>query len=190
MATPIAVKLVIIGDSSVGKTCIALRYLTGEFTTQTRPTISAGFSSTTIKVNGIDLDLQLWDTAGQERYRGVTAQYFRGAQIALIVFDLSNRETLNSIREWNSQLRDGNSVPVVVVVGNKADIQQREVTEKQGEIIAAEINAIYRETSAVTGRGIAEVFEDACEQFLEIKPPQSEAGLYIDKKPKNTGGCC
>lgn len=167
----LSLKVVVIGDSSVGKTCISLRYLTGEFSSQTRPTIAAGFCNAKVKLGKVDIDLLIWDTAGQEAYRGLTSQYYRDAKIALIVFDLTNPATLNSVTEWYNRLNDANQGQVVVcLVGNKNDLPNRQVSQEQGEAVASEIQALYRETSAVTGKGITEVFEDVCEEYLKVNP--------------------
>jgi small GTP-binding protein len=195
MMNDLSLKVVVIGDSCVGKTCISLRYLTGEFSGQTRPTIAAGFCNAKVKLGKTDIDLLIWDTAGQEAYRGLTSQYYRDAKLALIVFDLSKPATLTTVNEWHSRLLDANQTPIVVVlVGNKADLPTRQVSRDQGEAVATEIGAIYRETSALTGKGVSEVFEDACEQYLKNnptaaamkRPPSVE--LKDGSKPK--GGCC
>lgn len=169
----LTLKVVVIGDSSVGKTCVSLRYLTGEFSSQTRPTIAAGFCNAKVKLGKTDIDLLIWDTAGQEAYRGLTSQYYRDAKVALIVFDLTNPVTLNSVTEWHQRLTDANRESVVcVLVGNKSDLPNRQVSQDQGEAVANEIKALYRETSAFTGKGISEVFEDVCEEYLRLHPTQ------------------
>jgi small GTP-binding protein len=194
MAADLSLKVVVIGDSSVGKTCFSLRYLTGEFSTQTRPTIAAGFCNANLKLGKVDIDLLIWDTAGQEAYRGLTSQYYRDAKIALIVFDLTNPSTLKSVNDWHTRLLDANQSPVVVVlVGNKLDLPNRQVSRDQGEAVAAEIKALYREASAMTGKGVTEVFEDACEQYLQANPagkrrPASDVDLANATNEKS--GCC
>lgn len=123
MASELSLKVVVIGDSSVGKTCVSLRYLTGEFSSQTRPTIAAGFCNAQVKLGKNTIDLLIWDTAGQEAYRGLTSQYYRDAKIALIVFDLTNPTTLNSVTEWHSRICEANPSPfITVLVGNKSDL--------------------------------------------------------------------
>ncbi|OHS93091.1 small GTP-binding protein [Tritrichomonas foetus] len=195
MSNEISLKVVVIGDSSVGKTCLSLRYLTGEFSSQTRPTIAAGFCNAKVKLGKVDIDLLIWDTAGQEAYRGLTSQYYRDAKIALIVFDLTNPATLNSVTDWYSRLNDANQGSVVIcLVGNKSDLPNRQVSQEQGEAVAAEIKALYRETSAVTGKGITEVFEDVCEEYLKLNPSSVGANRKssVDLKDggKNKSGCC
>lgn len=196
MSSELSLKVVVIGDSSVGKTCLSLRYLTGEFSSQTRPTIAAGFCNAKVKLGKVDIDLLIWDTAGQEAYRGLTSQYYRDAKIALIVFDLTNPSTLNSVRDWNTRLRDANgqSSVVVCLVGNKSDLPNRQVSQEQGEAEAKAINALYRETSAVTGKGITEVFEDVCEEYLRVNPssvgPKRKSNVDLTSTNENKKGCC
>ena len=196
--TELSLKVVVIGDSSVGKTCVSLRYLTGEFSSQTRPTIAAGFCNAQVKLGKMTIDLLIWDIAGQEAYRGLTSQYYRDAKIALIVFDLTNPTSLNSVTEWHARICEANPSPfVTVLVGNKSDLPNRQVSQEQGEAMAAKIQALYRETSAVTGKGVTEVFEDACEEYLRIhpqEPQQNSAPVDLNGNgKKNSDGkskCC
>ncbi|OHS93747.1 small GTP-binding protein [Tritrichomonas foetus] len=195
MSSELSLKVVVIGDSSVGKTCLSLRYLTGEFSSQTRPTIAAGFCNAKVKLGKVDIDLLIWDTAGQEAYRGLTSQYYRDAKIALIVFDLTNPSTLNSVSDWYARLNDANQSSVVVcLVGNKSDLPNRQVSTEQGEAVANEIKALYRETSAVTGKGINEVFEDVCEEYLRVNPtavgPRRKSSVDLNNADKNNKKCC
>ena len=195
MSSELSLKVVVIGDSSVGKTCLSLRYLTGEFSSQTRPTIAAGFCNAKVKLGKVDIDLLIWDTAGQEAYRGLTSQYYRDAKIALIVFDLTNPSTLSSVSDWYARLNDANQSSVVVcLVGNKSDLPNRMVTQEQGEAVANEIKALYRETSAVTGKGITEVFEDVCEEYLKANPtavgPRRKSSVDLNGSGDKKKGCC
>ena len=190
-------KVVIIGDSSVGKTCIALRYLNGEFPKQTIPTIAAGFCNVQVKVGKNSYDLLVWDTAGQEAYRSLTSQYYRDTNIAFIVFDLTQPSTLESVNEWHARVCEVNDRKLLtVLVGNKSDLPDRKISTEQGEQYAESIGAIYRETSAVTGKGINQVFEDACEEYVKMLP--KNGGLKMKGKgvnitennPPEKKGCC
>jgi len=174
MNQELTLKVVVIGDSSVGKTCVSLRYLTGEFSSQTTPTIAAGFCNAKVKLGKTNINLLIWDTAGQESYRSLTSQYYRETKIAIIVFDLTAPHTLDSVTEWHERICEVNDGRVVtVLVGNKTDLQNRRVTTDQAEKVAESIGALYRETSALTGKGITEVFEDACEEYLRANPISS-----------------
>ena len=194
MNSDLTLKVVVIGDSSVGKTCLSLRYLTGEFSNQTRPTIAAGFCNAKVKLGKQEIDLLIWDTAGQEAYRGLTSQYYRDAKIALIVFDLTNAQSLTDVQEWHTRLCDANrKLVVVVLVGNKVDLEDRVISQERANSVAKEIGAIYRETSALTGRGVKEVFEDACEEYLRQNPFDSTTvptGVQVDSPEKEGSKCC
>lgn len=157
---------------------------------QTRPTIAAGFCNAKVKLGKVDIDLLIWDTAGQEAYRGLTSQYYRDAKIALIVFDLTNPATLNSVSDWKQRLVDANSDPVqIMLVGNKSDLPDRQISQEQGEAAANQIQALYRETSALSGKGINEVFEDICEEYIKAHPViTNEKSSLQPSKEKN--GCC
>jgi Ras-related protein Rab-6A len=120
-------------------------------------------------------------------------QYYRDTKIALLVFDLTKKESLKSIREWNDRLREVNHEEVIVVlIGNKADVPNRRVTQEQGEQAAADIGAFYRETSAMTGYGISEVFEDACEEYLKLyrAGPQTSQQAIPGEQTGESSGCC
>jgi small GTP-binding protein len=133
----------------------------------TRSTISPGFCIAQVDLGNWTFDLHIWDTAGQEAYRAISAQYYRDAAIGLIVFDVTNDASLSSVREWNEHLRSASSEDVIVaLIGNKIDLPAREVSREAGEEIAAQIKALYRETSAATGAGVSEVFEDICEEWM------------------------
>jgi small GTP-binding protein len=188
----LSLKVVVIGDNLVGKTCISLRYLTGEFATQTRPTVAAGFCNARVRLGQADIDLLIWDTAGQETYRGLTSQYYRDAKIAFIVFDLTSPKTLNSVAEWHTRLTDANQSPIVcVLVGNKVDLANRQVSSEQGQAVADERKMLYRETSAVTGKGITEVFEDACEEYLRRFPAEFAQAVPLAPTPVvERKSCC
>jgi small GTP-binding protein len=124
-----------------------------------------------VRLGKTDIDLLIWDTAGQETYRALTAQYYRDVKIALIVFDVTNPATMESVTEWNTRVCDANQGQIVVVlVGNKIDLPTRVVSPELGDALATELKALYRETSAVTGKGVSEVFEDGCEEYMRTSP--------------------
>jgi small GTP-binding protein len=146
-----------------------------------------------VKLGQKDIDLLIWDTAGQETYRGLTSQYYRDARIALVVFDVTRPSTLESVAEWHTRLTDSNQSPIVcVLVGNKVDLPNRQVSTEQGQAVADERKMLYRETSAVTGKGITEVFEDACEAYLKMQPPEVALVVTLDPTPAThqQTSCC
>jgi small GTP-binding protein len=127
------------------------------------------------------IELSIWDTAGQEAYRSLTSQYYRDAKIGLIVFDLTNESTTKSVCDWNTNLRQANTDEILVVlVGNKLDLPNRQVSRDSGEELAGMIGAFYRETSALTGNGVSEVFEDVCEEYVRRNPMAADVRQRAD----------
>jgi Ras-related protein Rab-8A len=154
------IKLLMIGDSSVGKTSILNKYVTNKFTDEFTTTIGIDFHIKRIAVNNKIVKLQLWDTAGQERFRSVTIGYFRGAQGALVVYDITNRESFKNIKKWMEDI-DKNCYNGIIIflVGNKIDeIQNRKVSTEEGEELGKKYNINYFECSAKTGKNIEELY--------------------------------
>lgn len=194
MSQELTLKVVVVGESGVGKTCVSLRFLTGEFSSQTTPTIAAGFCNAKVKLGKTNINLLIWDTAGQEAYRSLTSQYYRETKIAIIMFDLTSSQTLETVRDWHERICEVNEGRVVtVLVGNKSDLPGRKVTVEQGEKLAEQIGALYRETSALTGKGVNEVFEDACEEYLKANPLssrlRSKPTVDVTKPDAPSNGC-
>ncbi|KAF7700562.1 Ras-related protein Rab2BV [Cucumispora dikerogammari] len=155
-------KIVLIGDSGVGKTNLLHRLIHTTYSSNLKATIGVEFGTKTYKINDKNIKLQIWDTAGQERYRAITSAYYRGAHGAFIVFDLNDRTTLDhAIREWNIQLMSSvvNSGLVVYLIGNKSDLK-REVTDEKGRKEAQTENMKYFSTSAKLNEGVEDVFEN------------------------------
>ena len=152
MAGPfdIQIKLLMIGDSGVGKTCLLLRYANDSFSPTFITTIGIDFKIKNIQLDGKRVKLQIWDTAGQERFRTITTSYFRGAQGILLVYDVTDRQTFVSIRNWVAQIQMHADVNVnKILIGNKCDMSdQRAVTFEEGEALAKEYNIHFFETSA------------------------------------------
>lgn len=144
------IKLLMIGDSGVGKTCLLLRYASESFSPTFITTIGIDFKIKNIQLDGKRIKLQIWDTAGQERFRTITTSYFRGAQGILLVYDVTDRQTFLSIRNWVAQIQMHADVNVnKILIGNKCDIvEQRSVSTEEGEALAKEYNIQFFETSA------------------------------------------
>ncbi|KEP65073.1 UNVERIFIED_CONTAM: Ras-related protein Rab2BV, putative [Hammondia hammondi] len=160
------VKLLIIGDSSVGKSCLLSRFARGRFLPH-RTTLGVDFETRTLDVDGRRVKIQLWDTAGHERFRSVTLSYYRSAMGALVVFDMTNRESFESVQSWLRELEDRAPQNVQkVLVGNKADVENRVVSREEARRLAAEHNLHYIETSAKTGQHVRTAFVDLTLQVL------------------------
>lgn len=154
------IKLLMIGDSNVGKTCILTKYVTNTFTDDFTTTIGIDFHIKRIAVNDKIVKLQLWDTAGQERFRSVTIGYFRGAQGAFIVYDVTNRESFNNIKKWIEDINKNCYKGIIIfLVGNKIDeIHNRQVSTEEGKELGKKYNINYFECSAKTGKNIEEIY--------------------------------
>ncbi|PFH36473.1 putative Ras-related protein Rab2BV [Besnoitia besnoiti] len=153
------VKLVIVGDSSVGKSCLLSRFAKGRFVARQRTTLGVDFETRTLDIDGTKVKIQLWDTAGHERFRSVTLSYYRSAMGALVVFDVTKRESFESVRSWLHELDERAPQNVQrILVGNKADLEERAVSREESRRLAAEFNLRYIETSAKTGQHVRAAF--------------------------------
>jgi Ras-related protein Rab-8A len=146
------VKLLMIGDSGVGKTCLLLRYANDSFSPTFITTIGIDFKIKNVEVDGTRIKLQIWDTAGQERFRTITTSYFRGAQGILLVYDVTDRRSFESIRNWINQIQQHADVHVnKILVGNKCDmLNEKVVSTDEGKALAAEFGIPFYECSAKT----------------------------------------
>jgi len=174
-------KIVLLGDSGVGKTSIAVRYVQESFSSKLPPTIGASFLTKRIAVDNFKIKLQLWDTAGQERFRSLAPMYYRGAVAAILVFDLTNETSFNKVKDWVTELRTNVSEEIIMcIVGNKADLDaQRKITADQGSEYAASIGATYYETSAKTNTGVDSIFLDIAKKLKLLygkNPPKPPTG--------------
>jgi Ras-related protein Rab-5C len=162
----ITAKVVVLGAATIGKTCIINYSTTGKFNPDESTTVGAAFSTKTIDVGRSVISLQIWDTAGQEKFRSLAPMYYHGAQVALLVFDLTNHKTLSDARRWATELRQHlDKLPILYLIGNKYDlIDKREVPENEAQETANELKAFYFETSALTGYNIDLLFQDIAEQ--------------------------
>ena len=143
-------KLLLIGDSGVGKSCLLLRFADDTYTESYISTIGVDFKIRTIELDGKTIKLQIWDTAGQEQFRTITRSYFRGAQGIVLVYDITDRGTFNSVRSWMAQIADHADAQVNrVLVANKSDNEaERRVSSAEGAALAAEYEVKFLETSA------------------------------------------
>lgn len=194
------IKLLMIGDSGVGKTCLLLRYANDSFSPTFITTIGIDFKIKNIQLDGKRIKLQIWDTAGQERFRTITTSYFRGAQGILLVYDVTDRQTFTSIRNWVAQIQMHADVNVnKILIGNKCDMNdQRAVTTAEGEALANEYNIHFFETSAKQDLNVEKAFitiaTDVKNRMIdEGSSGQSTGGhrIVATKTPKEEKrGCC
>ena len=156
-------KLVFIGDSGVGKTCIISRFTQGIFENNVNSTRGASYSNKIIDVNGTPLSLDIWDTAGQETYKSLTKYFYKGAKMALLVYDITRKESFDNIKSfWYDQIKEfGDEGVILGIVGNKCDMYDEEaVPEQEAREYAKSIGAIFQLTSAQNNSGINELFKN------------------------------
>ena len=199
------VQLLIIGDSTVGKTSILSRYTNGEFNPHYLATVGLDFFKKDEIFNGKTIRIKIWDTAGQERYKSLTQGYFRNAEGIMIVYDVTNSVSFENLKYWIQSIKshidiDKGEVPAIII-GNKIDIFEREVKKEDAEAFAKEQKFKYFETSAKNGNGINECIkflvntilrntdnkeEEMEKKFIQINK-ENENSSKISKK---TDKCC
>ncbi|KAH0785312.1 ras-related protein RABA2a-like [Histomonas meleagridis] len=198
-------KIVLIGDSGVGKTNLLSRFTRDQFNPESKSTIGVEFATKTMEIEGKTVKAQIWDTAGQERYRAITSAYYRGAIGALLLYDISAALTFSSLSRWLQELRENaDSNIVVMLVGNKCDLSElRAVTTEEGIGFAKSENLLFIETSARQSMNVQEAFTTLITEVVHRlskndlskdsgSPSQPERGVSITSqdKPKKNGGCC
>ncbi|KAG0206489.1 Ras- protein Rab-11A [Mortierella sp. GBA30] len=202
-------KIVLIGESSVGKTNILSRFTQNEFTLESKSTIGIEFATAkSIEIDGKVLKAQIWDTAGQERYRAITAAFYRGAVGALLVYDISKLSTFESLERWLSELREhADSNIIIMLVGNKSDLKHlRAVPTEEAKVFAELHGLLFLETSALDGTNISAAFTEVIAEISRVipasrpstggqsgvKPPQGKTIHTFDpaKQQNSSGGCC
>lgn len=160
-------KVVLIGDSGVGKSNLLSRFTKDEFSLESKSTIGVEFATRTIHVADKVVKAQIWDTAGQERYRAITSAYYRGAVGALLVYDVTRQTTLENAARWLKELRDHtDSAIVIMLVGNKADLRHlRAVTVEEAKEFAEKENTFFMETSALESTNVESAFTEVLAQI-------------------------
>uniref|UniRef100_A0A1D1Y551 Ras-related protein RABA5a n=1 Tax=Anthurium amnicola TaxID=1678845 RepID=A0A1D1Y551_9ARAE len=163
-------KIVLIGDSAVGKSNLLARFARDEFYPNSKSTIGVEFQTQNLYIGGKEIKAQIWDTAGQERFRAVTSAYYRGAVGALVVYDISRRQTFDSIGRWLNELHTHSDMNVVtILVGNKTDLKDaREVTTDEGKALAEAQGLFYMETSALDSSNVKAAFETVVKEIYTI----------------------
>lgn len=160
-------KVVLIGDSGVGKSNLLSRFTRDEFNLESKSTIGVEFATKSIHVEGKIIKAQIWDTAGQERYRAITSAYYRGAVGALLVYDISKCATFENVERWLKELRDHADAHIVIMlVGNKSDLRHVRAVDAEMAIIFAEKNTLgFMETSALDSTHVEEAFNKILQEI-------------------------
>jgi len=185
------VKVVLLGDTGVGKSSLVLRFVTNNFKPYSESTIGASFMSKMIMVDDTPIKYQIWDTAGQEKYHSLAPMYYRGAAAAIVVYDITRKQSFETLKNWVKELKQlGPSDIVIAIAGNKCDLaDQREVPLETARAYADQINALYTETSAKQDKNVTALFIDISKR-LPAAAPQPEVFPMSDPGRSNQGGCC
>jgi Ras-related protein Rab-22 len=183
-------KVVLVGESAVGKTCIISRFISGAFDSNVSSTNGASYASKNVQYDklGKNLLLDVWDTAGQEKYRALTKFFYKDAKVAILVYDITRYDTFKSIKEfWYEQVKENGPKNIVIgIAGNKCDLYEKEeVNENEAREFAASIGAIFALTSAQNNSGISELFRDVGNKYLD---PNFQQQMQIENEEKNPEG--
>lgn len=188
-------KIVMLGDSGVGKTALVAQWVHGKYEDGQRPTIGAAYSKATIVLDGEEHKVQIWDTAGEEKYRSMAPIYAQGASGALIVFDVTNKHSFDHITDWVKCLETNGEIPIVVA-GNKCDLdgkQELDMDEVMG--VMSELGYEYYETSAKTGKSVEEAFQALIQKAVKARDTIGASYVSLDvaprfENPSEDSGCC
>ncbi|CDP03946.1 unnamed protein product [Coffea canephora] len=202
-------KIVVIGDSAVGKSNLLSRFARDEFDHNSKATIGVEFQTQVVEVDGKEIKAQVWDTAGQERFRAVTSAYYRGAVGALIVYDISRKTTFESTKRWLDELNTHCDTTVArMLVGNKCDLEDiRDVSVEEGKSLAEEEGLFFIETSALNSTNVNAAFEivireiynnvsrktlnsDSYKAELSVNRVSLANGIDLSKQNKSFSSCC
>ena len=185
-------KILLLGDSTVGKTCFLLRYMDETFLDLHMATIGLDYRLKTMILEEQKIvKVQIWDTAGQDKFRAITRNYYKGANGIILIFDVTNIKSYENIKKWISEIKEEISNEVsIILIGNKIDnIKERKITREQGEKLANDINTTFFETSAKTGEGINESVFFLVKQIADKDPVIRNRGRNLKIKNKKKK-CC
>ncbi len=162
-------KIIIIGDTSVGKSNILSRYVKNEFSENQKSTVGVELGIKFLKTQGINTKIQIWDTAGQERYRSITSSYYKGSHGCFIVYDITNESSFESVERWYEHVQKETSKDIsIILVGNKCDLEnERKVSKEKGEEKAKNLKCAFFETSALSNINIDKIFEALSNNIYE-----------------------
>jgi len=205
----IIVKIVILGEASVGKTNLLLRFSQNRFEESMKPTIGMDFLSKEVEIDGCNCKIQFWDTAGQEKYRSLASTYYKVANGAILVYDVTRSETFAKLNGWLEDIKNNTSKDLkILLIANKTDlITERQVSVEEGRQFAQERSLFFWETSAKensdknVNKAFMSLIEECVKEPIEIEKKKQEldfAGIRkgtmtlrnLSPEPKNKEGCC
>mmetsp|Transcript_54596 Transcript_54596/g.82699 ORF Transcript_54596/g.82699 Transcript_54596/m.82699 type:complete len:198 (-) Transcript_54596:55-648(-) len=194
----VQLKLLLIGNSGVGKSCVLVRFVDDEFDEDTPCTIGVDYKNTVLNdFHGKRVNLSIWDTAGQEKFRSLTSSYYRGTHGIIVVFDVNDRTSFENVDVWlnEAELYAVKCDPVILLIGNKIDKPDRVVTKQEATEYARSKGMVYIETSAKTKVGIQQTFEELVQKILDKGNYLAEGNSQAVKPgyendPQADAGCC
>jgi len=200
----LAFKVVLLGEGRVGKTCLCLRYVRGSFSDSQESTIQATYLDKRLNVGKKSVKLMIWDTAGQERFHALGPIYYREANGALLVYDITDRDSFSKVRNWVKELRKivGKDI-ILLIAGNKSDLaKHRQVSDEDAEKFAASVGASHMVCSAKTGKNVEELFLELTKGMLQqqekdggttsapVPGKSSRQFIEISKDEEKQKPCC
>ncbi|EEQ40446.1 putative ras-related SEC4 protein [Clavispora lusitaniae] len=190
-------KLLLVGDSGVGKSCLLLRFVEDKFNPSFITTIGIDFKIRTIESNGKKIKLQVWDTAGQERFRTITTAYYRGAMGIVLIYDVTDARTFENVENWfQTVTQHANEDAQIFLVGNKSDDEEnRQVSREQGQQLASSLNIPFLEASAKTNENVESIFYELAsliqEKHIDEEPVQRSTGIDVSSTGNGIkNNCC
>jgi small GTP-binding protein len=206
---PPCCKVVLLGDSGVGKTCIISRYISGAFDNNSPSTNGASYASKILTFENLNktISLDIWDTAGQEKYKSLTKFFYKDAAVAILVYDITKKDSFENMKGyWYEQLQEFGSKKIILgVAGNKCDMYEKEeVNENEAKEFAEKIGAFFEITSAKNNTGITDLFMNAANRFVDPnykgnsgegkdQGEQGDGNIKLDdkqNKKEKKRGCC
>ena len=187
-------KILLLGDSEVGKSCFLMRYSDNVFVENYITTIGLDYKLKSVKLDsGKTIKVQLWDTAGQDKYRTIAKNYFKGSHGILLLYDVTKQSSFQNIRDWIQDIREEVSQKAIIfLIGNKIDlVDKRKISKEKGLELAEEYKLPFFEASAKSGENVDEVFKALYKKISEVYGDmEKERGAKLIKKQKNKGKCC
>jgi Ras-related protein Rab-1A len=188
------IKILLLGDSEVGKSCFLMRYSDNVFVENYITTIGLDYKLKTVKLDsGKTIKVQLCDTAGQDKYRTIAKNYYKGSHGILLLYDITKITSFENIREWIRDIKEEVSEKAIIfLIGNKIDLtDNRKISKEKGEELAEEYKIPFFEASAKSGENVDEVFKALYKKISEVYGDlEREKGSKLNKKNKNKGICC
>ena len=192
--TDLVYKILLLGDSEVGKSCFLMRYADNVFVDNYITTIGLDYKLKYIQLDsGQVIKVQLWDTAGQDRYRTIAKNYYKGSHGILLLYDVTKSSSFENIREWIKDIREEvYEKAIIFLIGNKIDKKdQIKIKTEEGEKLAEEFNIPFFEASAKSGENVDEIFKALYKKISEVYVDiQQEGGRKLSKKNKKSKKCC